>query len=316
MEALRALVGGLSPTLRASLFVVLHVPPYVRSHLSEILTAAGPLPACVPQDGECYIEGTIYVAPPDQHMLIERDRVRLVRGPKENRARPAIDPLFRSAAEFHPHRSIGVVLSGLLDDGNAGLWALKKAGGIAVIQKFSDCMYPDMPRNAAASTAIDHEIESKAMGQLFQRLCTSGPVEERGSTGASELHIENAYASLVKVPREELDKFGVPSSIICPLCGGPLWQMNEGPRRFRCHTGHAYSPGTLLEDHREHTERAVAVLLRLLDDEVNLLQHVREKVRGSVEKMHDLDRTEAEARRRATLVRSLLPADPPVKLAD
>src|SRR3954470_2925577 len=156
VETLKALVRGLPAELPAAVFVVLHVAPGGPGYLPQILAKAGPLPASFPEDGEAIANGRIYVAPPDHHLLLEPGRVRVVRGPKENRHRPAADPLFRSAAWAYGPRVIGVVLSGTLDDGAAGLWAIKSCGGVAIVQDPEDALFDEMPASALASVDADH----------------------------------------------------------------------------------------------------------------------------------------------------------------
>ena len=148
---------GLPPDFGGSVFVVSHVGPH-RSHLPEVLSHAGPLPARHAQDGEKILPGIIYIAPPDRHMLVSRDAIRLSRGPRQHFTRPAIDPLFRSLAQAFGPRVVGVVLSGFGSDGARGLSEIRQAGGVAVIQEPAAALYPEMPRNAAASVRIDHVV--------------------------------------------------------------------------------------------------------------------------------------------------------------
>src|SRR5215471_20025144 len=156
VEALQTLVAGLPAKFRPSLFVVMHLSPQGTSVLPDILNRSGELPASHPRNGEAIRPGHIYVAPPDHHLLIEDGRMRISRGPKENRHRPAVDPLFRSAARYYGRRVIGVVLTGALDDGAAGLMIIKKRGGVAVVQDPDEAMAADMPRSAIEAVAVDH----------------------------------------------------------------------------------------------------------------------------------------------------------------
>ena len=158
VEALTELVRGLPVDLPASVFVSLHVPPHGTSMLPQILSRRGPLPAHHARDGEPIEPGRIYVAPPDLHLLIHQGVVRLSRGPRENGFRPAIDPLFRTAARWHGPRVVGVILSGTLDDGTAGLLAIKERGGFAVVQDPDDALFPGMPRNAMDVVHVDHVL--------------------------------------------------------------------------------------------------------------------------------------------------------------
>jgi two-component system, chemotaxis family, protein-glutamate methylesterase/glutaminase len=307
VEALQKLVAALPANLGASVFVVLHIPPFQQSRLAEILDVAGPLPAAIAKDGEPIVKGRIYVASPDHHLLLERGSLAVIKGPKENRFRPAIDPLFRSAAQHHPKRAIGVLLSGLLDDGTAGLWALKRAGGTTIIQDLTDAIFPDMPRNASQEVEIDHTATAAGMGSLLTRLSAAPTLKVKQQPEVVELtRIENEYAKLRDVPRAKLEKLGTPASLICPACSGPLWQLKDGPRRFRCHTGHSFTPSTLIEEHRDVAEKTLGVLMTLFDDEVTLSQHILEtsKNPGQVRQMK---RDLRESEERAAALRKLLP---------
>src|SRR5258706_14959908 len=170
MAALESLVAGLPADYPGSLFVVWHLPPGVKSVLPQVLSRAGPLPAVHPKDGDPIKPGCIYVAPNNHHMLLEKGYIRIARGPKENRFRPAVDPLFRSAAYIFGPRAIGVVLSGALDDGTAGLWAIKMRGGTAVVQDPADAVHRSMPLSALDNVAVDHKLPAPQIGPLLGRL--------------------------------------------------------------------------------------------------------------------------------------------------
>src|SRR5262245_51773960 len=170
VEALSRLVGGLPSDFPAALLVVVHLPAQAPSALPGILDRAGPLPAASARDGAPIRPGRVYVAPPDHHLLVYRGRMELGRGARENRHRPAIDPLFRSAARAYGRRVVGVVLSGALDDGTAGLAAIKRMGGVAVVQDPNDALFPSMPRSALAHVAVDHRLAVAEMGPALARL--------------------------------------------------------------------------------------------------------------------------------------------------
>ena len=170
IEALMELSAQLPPDLPVSIFAVVHLPSEYPSELASILSRSGRLPAVQASPGEIYCPGHIYVAPPDQHMLLERNRIQLWRGPKENRHRPAINALFRSAAVSHGSRVAGVVLSGALDDGTTGLWWVKKHGGVTVVQDPAEARFPEMVYNALEHVEIDHILPIKKMGELFVSL--------------------------------------------------------------------------------------------------------------------------------------------------
>jgi two-component system chemotaxis response regulator CheB len=176
IESLISIVRGLPPDLPASVFVVLHIPAQSKSSLPRILTQSGPLKAVHPEDNDAIEPGRIFVAPPDCHLMIDDDHVRLVRGPKENHHRPAIDPLFRTAARFYGPRVVGVVLSGALDDGSAGLVAVKARGGIAIVQDPAEALFPDMPRNAMEAAGADYCVAKTQIAPLLVRLASEAAV--------------------------------------------------------------------------------------------------------------------------------------------
>jgi two-component system, chemotaxis family, protein-glutamate methylesterase/glutaminase len=180
VEALQILVGGLPCYLLAEIFIVLHVAPTSPSFLDEILTRAGPLPATQGVDGELITPGRIYVAPPDHYLLLEAGHVRVTRGPKENRFRPALDGLFRSATYAYGPRVIGVILTGALDDGTAGLWAVKDRGGLAVVQAPLDALHTSMPQSALRHVAVDYCMPLAKLAPILVRLATEPAPTEGG----------------------------------------------------------------------------------------------------------------------------------------
>ena len=171
VQALTSLLQGLPSNLPAAVCIVMHLSPILESQLPEILNRVSALPASHPQSNEQLKQGRVYVAPPNRHLVIEDGNMSLNTGPTENRHRPAIDPMFRSAATAFDGKTIGVVLTGTLDDGAAGLWEIKKRGGIAVVQAPDDATHPDMPISAIKSVAVDHVVPIKEMGALLSQLC-------------------------------------------------------------------------------------------------------------------------------------------------
>jgi two-component system chemotaxis response regulator CheB len=306
LEALRTIAGELPKDFPASVFVVLHTAPEAPGVLADILDRAGPLPAAYAVEGDRILPGRIYVAPPDRHLVIEPNRVRLTRGPKENRFRPAVDPLFRSAAQVYGPRVIGVILTGYLDDGTAGLWAVKQLGGTTVVQDPHDALAPSMPASALNQVRVDHCLPVAEIAPLLARL-TAAPLEEEGEYEVpEELDIE------VKIAKENtaLDvgvlKLGEPSNYACPECHGVLLQLKEEKRiRFRCHTGHAYSVDSLLAEITEGVEDSLWNAIRSVEESVLLLRHMAEHLGGS-ENGHPTEEFLAraqQAQRRADLVR-------------
>jgi two-component system chemotaxis response regulator CheB len=276
IDAFKGLFAALPRDLKASVFIVLHVAPYSLGILPEILERAGSMPASNAKDMEQIEPGHIYVAPPDFHLLVEPSgHVRVTRGPRENRFRPAIDPLFRSAAHAFGPRVVGVILTGWLDDGMAGLWAVKERGGTAIVQHPDDSYAPAMPLNAIKHVEVDHILPLKEVAPLLVHLTEAPAGEEGGRAVSEEMEIE------VKIAREDnaLDsgilKWGEPSFYACPECHGVLLQLKEGDNlRFRCHTGHAYSVDSLLAEFTEKTEESLWSTIRALEEGVILMRNL------------------------------------------
>jgi len=247
VRALEVLVAGLPHDLQAAVFIVLHISPSGEALLASILARRSRVDCSTAVDGEPIRMGEVRVAPPDHHLILEQGRMIVTHGPKENRSRPSIDTLFRSAAAAYGSRVIGVVLTGYLDDGTAGLWSIKRRGGIAVVQDPNDAEYPDMPRNASGGVTVDYTSSLQDMASLLTRL-TAAPSPD------SEQAVE--------------DEQEVPGVVyICPDCNGPLREVkigNEKLVRFRCLVGHRFSMMTLLDAHaatRESTLWAAVVAL-------------------------------------------------------
>jgi two-component system chemotaxis response regulator CheB len=272
IEALRQLVAGFPANFPAAIAVVMHTSPQSPGILHDILARAGPLRAVSPKGIERLRAGYIYVAPPDFHLLVEPGRVCVTKGPKENRFRPAIDPLFRSAAQVYGPNTIGVVLTGNLDDGAAGLWAIKQLGGVTVVQDPSDALFPAMPQNALESVKVDHVVRLAEIPPLLGRL-TARPAVDAPHQVPQVMEVEVKIAKQDDPLKAGVGNIGEPSSFACPECHGVLLQLKEGGRiRFRCHTGHAYSAESLLADIREQIEVQLWNAIRAMQ-EGNLLMH-------------------------------------------
>jgi two-component system chemotaxis response regulator CheB len=307
VEALADLAASLPGDLPAAVFVVLHVPPTGTSALPDILSRQGPLPATHVKDGEPIEPGRIYVAPPDHHVLVRAGHVHLTRGPRENGHRPAVDPLFRSAARDYATRVVAVVLSGALDDGTAGLLAVKARGGLAVVQDPADALYPGMPTSALEHARVDHVQPAAAMGALLARLTTE-PAGEAPTPATADMHVE------VEVEGFSLDAIegehpGKPSGFSCPDCNGVLWEIQDGGlQRFRCRVGHAWSPESLLIQQSEGLEAALWIALRSLEERAALALKLAEPARrrGHSITASRFEEQAVEAQRAARLVRTFL----------
>jgi two-component system chemotaxis response regulator CheB len=249
LEAIRRLIAGFSRELGVTMLIVWHMPPDVTGVLPRIINKEFGHIASNAIDGETVEAGHIYVAPPDHHLLIDDGRLRVTKGPKENRFRPAIDPLFRSAALVYGKRVIGVILSGALDDGSAGLWAVKICGGVAMVQDPGEAEVPGMPENAISAVNVDYKLKVGEMGAVIEKLSKTLVTEEIFPHGeeTSRLSQEVEIAKGNKEFTDDMFRGGRLSRLTCPDCHGVLNSFAEGDRlRFRCHTGHAFSAGILV----------------------------------------------------------------------
>ena len=242
VEALRILAAGLPSDFPAAVFVVLHVPP-TSSVLPTILTRAGKLPAVHPHDREPIEHGRIYVAAPDYHLLLDDGVVRLERGPRENGHRPAIDPLFRTAASCYGGRVTGVILSGSLDDGIIGLGAIKRSGGVAVVQDPSEATYPTMPASAVEAGLADHVAPMVLIPELLVQLATTQVAGERAKSAWMEVDPAQLDPEAISA---ENRAHGVLAGLVCPECKGALWELEEGDVvKLRCRVGHTFTEESL-----------------------------------------------------------------------
>lgn len=279
IEALTTIVAHLPHDLPAALFVVVHIPSESSSSLAQILSRAGPLPAQTAQDKTPIEHGHIYVAPPDRHLLLTADEVRVVSGPRENRHRPAIDPLFRSAALSFGHRVVGIVLSGALNDGTAGLLAIKRAGGTAMVQDPAAAAFPSMPKSALTYVSIDWSLPLPALAAKVVELTTgkiqelegSVTMEEMDDEQKSEMRVETDIAGLNPQAVTQAPHYGKISSYTCPDCHGPLWEIQDGPLlRFRCRVGHAFTAESMFEGQADNVEEALWMALNILEESEQL----------------------------------------------
>lgn len=271
VDALMRLCGALPDDLPAAIFIAQHLSPSSKLLLPMLLDRAGALPVVSPEDGEGFRHGHVYVAAPDHHLLLRDDHMLMRRGPLENRARPSINALFCSAAVAHGGRVIGVVLTGLLDDGSDGMVAIKAAGGTALVQDPADAQWPSMPRNALNRDHVDYVLPLDAIPAALDRLC-----REEANLSIPlppEYAIEDRIAAedfAVADPRIRTP--GQPSVLACPDCGGVLNQIEVGDElHFRCQIGHAFTPLGLAQAQGEELERALAIAVRTHRDRMRLL---------------------------------------------
>ncbi|MBV8850277.1 MAG: chemotaxis protein CheB [Methylobacteriaceae bacterium] len=277
---LKAILGGLPGNLPAAVFIVLHIPSRSIGLLSNVASAAGPLPARQAEDGMAIEPGQIYIAAPNRHMILSKGVIRLGRGPRENMVRPAIDPLFRSAAMVYGPRVIGVVLSGLLSDGAAGLHAIKQCGGIALVQDPTDAIADEMPRRALDATIADLCIPSARLGDVLSDMARQPPGPKLPVP--PELRLEVDIAMGERIGTDLLSKIADPAALTCPACGGVLSKMRaSGPLRFRCQVGHAYSADILAKEQEGRVDEALRVALRIIEERAELVSRMSEEGRQS-----------------------------------
>jgi two-component system chemotaxis response regulator CheB len=260
VEALRFLATALPGTLTAPVLVVLHIGAH-RSELPELLNAVGSMAAKHAEDGEVICPGHIYVAPPDRHVVVAHGRLHLTRGPKENWARPAIDPLFRSVAETYGSNVVGVILTGNLNDGTAGLFEIKRRGGIAIVQDPQDATYPDMPRSAVAHVAPDYCLPLAEIPQLLIELVDGKEGKDVAMVNKLSQHIEQ------KTEATSAEHFERPLAITCPDCGGALRASETGSIiKFACHIGHTYTAEVMAMAQFEDMEKTMRAAVRCLNE--------------------------------------------------
>jgi two-component system chemotaxis response regulator CheB len=319
VEALKALVEGLPANLPAAVFVVLHIPVHSPSQLPNILSRAGALTTVHARDGAPIRRGQIYVAPPDQHLLVERGRIRVVRGPRENRHRPAVDPLFRTAALAYGPRVVGVILTGALDDGTSGLLAIKQRGGVAVVQDPDEALYAGMPRSALEHVAVDYCMPLAEIAPLLVRL-TGEPSQEEGAYPMPEEMAQEArLAEMDMAALTDDDHPGTPSAFSCPECGGVLWELRDGDLlRFRCRVGHAYNPESVLAGQSERFEEALWSALKTLEESVSLSRRLARQAheRGQTRVAARFEQKVSDSEQRAARLREVLIKDSPAVTAE
>lgn len=273
VAALKELVKSLPVNLQAAVFIVLHIPTYSETNLHKILTQSGPIKAVLAEDGMPIENGKIYIAPSDHHLLLAHDKVMVKRGPKENRFRPSIDALFRSAAYVFGPRVIGVILSGMLDDGTSGIWNIKQLGGLAIVQEPEDAEQPQMPINALEYVKADYIVSIADMAPLIAGMVTEQVVDKfkLNAEQLKRLKTEVIIAMQDNAYEMGIMDMGEFTPFTCPECHGSLIKLVEGNIiRFRCHTGHAYTASSLLAEVTESVEGLLWQSMRGME-EINML---------------------------------------------
>jgi two-component system chemotaxis response regulator CheB len=311
VEALTALAADLPGDLDAAVAVVLHLPPGVESRIAHILERAGPLPAEQAEDGQPLERGRIYVARPGCHLLVRDGRCRVVRGPHENGLRPAIDPLFRSAAVAYGRRAVAVVLSGTRDDGVAGASAIGRVGGCVFVQDPDDALFPVLP---AQTVTRDHPNRVLPLAELPAAVAAAVDAlsreEPMGENDRDEMSVETDYAALEDGALERPSPPGESSVFSCPSCGGVLWELDESDDllRFRCRVGHAFTANGVVEEQGERVEEALWTALRALQERGELSHRLAERMRrqGSEHSRRRFGALAEEAHAQAETIRRVL----------
>ncbi len=302
IEALKELVSQLPRDLPAALFVVVHLPPGGVSVLPAILTRAGALPA-QHVDGATPIEtGHIYVAPPDVHIQVNDGTVAAVTGPRENGTRPAIDPLFRSAARAFGPRAVGVILSGTLDDGTLGLRAIKEHGGVTLVQDPETAQHPGMPRSAIAYGSPDGVGSPAELANLIVELAND-PIDQ--IEGGDQTM--NDHSQEVAHQTDEDPQPGEKTGLTCPECGGAIWMQESGNvASFACRVDHKYTAETFAVEQGRTVEAAVWAALRLLEERVVLMRNLAERYRDQKKTAASFESKADNLEQHATTLRTLV----------
>jgi len=283
VEAIIEMVKGIPRGYPGAIFIVQHTPAYAKSNLDLIVQNHTDLLVKKGTDGEEITGGTIYVPRADHHLIMEAGRVVISKGPRENRFRPAVDTLFRSAAHAYRERVVGVVLSGALNDGTSGMWMINRLGGTAIVQEPGEALFPDMPKSVMQYTEVDHVLPVARMGPLLFHLASQKigdvPVNRVGKMKEQLLEIELGIAKGKNGLIMGLLEQGTPSALACPECHGALTQFEEGKLlRFRCHTGHAHTAESLLASIQDNVEKSMWEVMRGMEENNILLESMAQQL--------------------------------------
>lgn len=309
LHALSKLVAALHPDMNASVLIVTHLPHNSTGHY--ICRKLQPLTlyhCSLAKDGEKIQQGHIYIAPADGHLLVKETTMLLGKGPQENRYKPSINVLFRSAAAAWSNHVIAIVLTGLLDDGTAGMMAVKKSGGVTIVQEPADAEYPDMPQAVLNSISVAYAIPLADMADVLKRLTDEPPAER--IPAPPDVLTEASISERVTVGYEEVQQLGQHSLFACPDCGGGLFEIEdtEGNRRYRCHVGHAYSENMLAFRQAEALESTLWVALRMMEERRSLLLKMRrnDEERGFTRWLDSYDEKATDLQRHVDKLKQIL----------
>ena len=269
--ALAKLVAQFKPGMDAAILIVMHLPSTTQDNfLSNRLQPSTTLKCVVPQDGDKILKDHIYVTPVNQHLLVRKNKIVLGNGPEENRFRPSIDVLFRSAAAAYNSKVIGVILTGMLDDGTAGMDAIQRSGGTCIVQEPGEAEYPDMPLSVLGHLSVDYCVTLDKMGSIILKITQTETLEKEVP---QDIIIESQIAERVVIDYENIKKLGEKSIFACPDCGGGMWYIENGGKvnRYRCHIGHSYTEKDLVVKQNEKLETTLWMALRIMEERRNLL---------------------------------------------
>ena len=307
LDALLAMVTALPPSTQAAILVVVHTRKDANSYLAEILARRSQIAVTFAQHGDRLEPGRIYVAPPNVHMLVDAEGIRLRQGPRENGFRPAIDPLFRTAARAFGSRVTGVILSGMLDDGTYGLKQVKQAGGTAIVQDPEEAAFPSMPQSAIRYTDVDYVLPARGIGEFIGSLRGD---ERQGATMGRDTPAPEPQDPAEETEVKEMnERFGPPSGLTCPDCGGALWEVDEGRlERYRCHVGHQFTIEGLDAQQQDAVESALWSAVRVLEERAALRERMatRAEASGMAALSSNFSDSAVDSKRQAHTIRELL----------
>lgn len=278
-QAVADLMSYAPSNLDAAFFVVIHASrKSIGSVLVQHIQKHTPYLCSLATDNEPIKKGHVYVACPDFHLIVKKDHMRVIRGPHENRWRPSIDVLFRSAAVAYDSQVIGIILSGLLDDGTSGMSAIQRCGGICIVQEPNDAEFDDMPYNVLNNITVDYQVPIAEMGYVLDDIFSKPMLGKNLKEIPQDVKIESEITERMTSNINDLENIGTRSNYSCPDCGGALWEVkNDVHPRYRCFTGHVYTADTLLEKQAEGLEESLWVSIRMLEERRNLLQRLTNK---------------------------------------
>lgn len=272
LNALTEVVKNLDKSLDVAYCIVLHLSRKgIGNYIVHQLSQATTMHCSLATHGSLVKKGCIYIAPPNQHLLVKDYKFILGGGPEENRFRPSIDVLFRSAAVAYSSHAVGIILSGMLDDGTSGMWAIKRSGGTCIVQDPNEAEYPDMPLSVINNMEVDHVATLAEIGGLIKKIVATKKGKKK--TVPKEVIAESKIAETVAISIEDIEGIADKSVFACPDCGGNLWSVKgDIIKRYRCHIGHAYTEKDLVVKQSEVASNTLWVAVRMMEERKHLLK--------------------------------------------